>query len=93
MVSALTDPIPNGENHDSDGWTAPAGASPAQTRTSATTANSASVTISAVSSQRCVRALSSMPTTQTAVITAIHTTPTPVTATIDGLSTPRSRNV
>ena len=50
-VSALVEPIANGENHESSGWTDAAGAVPAQTRVSATTAKIASVTISAVSSQ------------------------------------------
>jgi hypothetical protein len=50
------------------------------------------VTISAVSSQRCVRALTSMPMTQITVITAIHATPTAVTATTDGCWMPSSRN-
>jgi hypothetical protein len=64
-VSALVESIANGENHESSGLTAPGGAVPAQTRTSATTAKIASVTISAVSSHCCVLAFSSMPMTQT----------------------------
>src|SRR5919112_3454411 len=91
-TSAPDESIANGENHESSGEIEPAGPSPAATRTSATTAKIASVTISAVSSQRCVRALSSMPITQMYVITAIHTTPTAVTAAAEGASIPNSRN-
>ena len=48
-----------------------------------------------MSSQRCVAALSSMPMTQIQVITAIHTTPTIVTAQLvsAAASQPNSRNV
>src|ERR687886_2254791 len=92
-VTPLTESIANGENQDSEGSTAPAGAWPIHTRTSAISANAASVTISAVSSQRWVRALSSMPITQTTVITAIQATPIAVTAAVDGSSTPNSRKV
>src|ERR1700754_3234105 len=88
-VSAPTEPTANGENHDSDGVAAP---SPSPTRTSATAANAASVTISAASSQRCVRALTSTPITQTPVMIAIQTTPTAVTASVDGALMPNSRN-
>src|ERR1700755_2837785 len=88
-VRATTGPTENGENQSSCGVSAP---SPSPTRTSATTANAASVTISAASSQRCVRALTSTPITQTAVMIAIQTTPTAVTASVDGASTPKSRN-
>src|ERR671927_511133 len=73
-VTPLTESIANGENQDSEGSTAPAGAWPIHTRTSAISANAASVTISAVSSPRWVRAFSSMPITQTTVITAIQAT-------------------
>ena len=53
--------IANGLNQLSSGVTEPAPASPAATLTKATTANSASVRISAPSSPTCVRADSSMP--------------------------------
>src|SRR5919201_5733507 len=92
-VSAPTESIANGENHDSDGSADPEGPSPVHTRTSATTAKADRVAISDVSSQRCVRALTSMPITQITVITAIQATPTAVTAATDGSSTPSSRNV
>src|SRR6478736_1862654 len=88
-VSAPPEPTANGENQSSDGVAAP---SPRPTRTSATTANAASVTISAASSQRCVRALTSTPMTHTAVMIAIQTTLTAVTASVDGAFTPNSRN-
>src|SRR3954470_6381733 len=88
-VIAPTEPTANGENQESAGVAAP---SPNPTRTSATTANAASVTISAASSQRCVRALTSTPITQTPVMIAIQTTPTAVTAIVDGASIPASRN-
>src|SRR3954471_13194091 len=91
-TSASVESIAKGENQDSCGLTEPDGASPAQTRTRATTAKSASATISAVRSQRCVRALSSMPITQMYVMTAIQTTPITVTAKVDGSSTPNRRN-
>src|SRR5919112_1901970 len=91
-TSAPDESIANGENHESSGELDPGGPAPAHTRTSSTTAKIASVTISAVSSQRCVRAFSSMPFTQMYVITAIHTTPTAVTATVEGSSIPNSRN-
>src|SRR3954447_2969682 len=71
------------------------GTSVKATFASATTANAASVAISAVSSQRCVLALSSMPMTQIQVMTAIHTTPTAVTAHVVSAADcqPNSRNV
>ena len=50
----------NGENHDSEGLTEPAGPVTAALM-SAHTAKIARITTSALSSQRCVRALSSMP--------------------------------
>ena len=58
------------------------------------TANSASVMISAPSSPTCVRADSSMPITQIAVMIAIQTTPTAVTANVDAAADcqPTSRN-
>ena len=64
------------------------------TLSSATAANSASVRISAVSSHRCVAALSSMPITQIQVMIAIHTTPTSVTAQLVSAAVcqPNSRN-
>ena len=83
----------NGENHEMSGLSDCGVASSVHTRIRATAAKMASVTTSAVSSQRCVRALSSMPMTQITVMTAIHTTPTAVTATVEGESTPNSRNV
>src|SRR6478672_13726067 len=92
-VSAPIEPTAKGLNHDSDGCSEPCGAWPVKTRVSATAAKTASVAISAVSSQRCVRALTSMPITQTTVITAIQTTPIAVTAITDGCETPSSRNV
>ncbi len=63
--------------------------------TIATTANSASVATSAVSSHCCVLALSSMPMTQIHVMIAIQITPTIVTAHIveAAASQPNSRNV
>src|SRR6478672_11600249 len=83
-VRALVEPIANGENHERAGLTDVGGAVPSQTRVS--------VTISAVSSHCCVFALSSMPMTQMYVITAIQMTPITVTATVEGLSMPKSRN-
>src|SRR3954447_3310293 len=93
-MSALNELIWNGFSQPRSGWVEPEIGS-AYTLTSATTANSASVTISAVSSQRCVLALSSMPMTQIHVITAIQTTPTSVTAqsVAAAVSQPKSRNV
>jgi hypothetical protein len=90
-VSAPIELTPSGLNQSSDGWIAPEGASPSQTRASATRAKAASAAISAVRSQRCVFALTSMPMTQTTVMIAIHATPTPVTASVDG-SMPNSMN-
>ena len=57
-------------------------------------ANSASVITSAPSSPTCVRADSSMPITQIAVITAIQITPTKVTAKVESaaLCQSKSRN-
>src|SRR4051795_11319377 len=94
-VSAVVESIANGENHEMSGWIEAAGAVPAQTRTSATTAKIASVTTSAVSSHRCVLAFSSMPMTQIHVMIAIQTTPTIVTAHIVSAADcqPNSRNV
>src|SRR3954454_22785214 len=76
------------------GSTAAGPAVPAATLASATTANSASVTISAPSSPTCVRAESSIPTTQIQVMIAIHTTPTTVTASVESAADfqPTSRN-
>jgi hypothetical protein len=70
------------------------GTSVKPTLISATTANSARVRISAVSSHFCVVALSSMPMTQIHVITAIQTTPTSVTAQLVSAADcqPKSRN-
>src|SRR5918997_1585152 len=81
VVSAAVPPsIANGENHVSCGCSEPASASPEYTRTSATRANSPSVSSSAPSRPTCVRADSSMPIVVIAVMTMIHTTPTAVTA-------------
>src|SRR5512133_2160807 len=76
------------------GSTACGAAWPAATLTSATTANTASVTISALSSPTCVRAESSIPTTQIQVMIAIQTTPTAVTASVESAADcqPTSRN-
>src|SRR3954454_14136256 len=82
-VSALVESIANGENHESSGSIALGPASPAYTLTSATTANSASVTTSAESRKYCVRALSSMPIVVIAVMITIQTTPTAVIAAVD----------
>src|SRR3954471_5318733 len=94
-VSAPTDGMANGENQDRSGVMAPGPAWPVNTRTSATAAKMASVTTSAVSSQRWVLALTSMPMTQIQVISAIQMTPTIVTAHIllAADCQPNSRNV
>jgi hypothetical protein len=70
------------------------GTSVTATLTSATTANRASVQISAPSSHACVLALSSMPMTQIQVMIAIHATPTSVTAQLVSAADcqPKSRN-
>ena len=62
---------------------------------SATTANSARITTSAVSSHFCVAALSSIPMTQIHVISTIHRQPTIVTAhaVFAAESQPKSLNV
>ena len=84
----------NGLSHAMLGSTDSGPASPAATLISATTAKAASVRISAPRRPTCVRAESSMPITQIAVMIAIHTTPTDVTANVDAaaLSQPTSRN-
>src|SRR6476646_7893324 len=94
LIMALTESIGNWLIHDVLGSTACGPASPFATLTSATTENSASVRISAPSRPTCVRAESSMPITQIAVMTTIHTTPTAVTAAVESaaLCHPTSRN-
>ena len=93
-ISASTESIANGLSHSGLKSTAFGPASPVATLTSATIANSASVISSAPSRPTCVRADSSIPITQIAVMIAIHTTPTAVTATVlaAALSQPKSRN-
>ena len=93
-MSAPTEGMANGENHDSVGRDR-AGAGVARRRRARArrAAKTASVTISAASSQRCVRALTSIPITQTTVMIAIHATPIAVTASSDGLWTPNSRKL
>ncbi len=68
------------------------GALPEKTLTRATIANSARVTISAPSRPTWVRAESSIPITTIEVISAIQTTPSAVTATVDSarLFSPKS---
>src|SRR2546421_11473957 len=73
-------PPPNGLNHDSDGWTASSPALPVHTRTSATTANTASTNSSSPSRITCVRADSSMPTQAIHVMARIQAQPSAVTA-------------
>src|SRR3954470_10325350 len=94
LISALVESIANGLSHDRLGSTECAPALPAATLTSATTEKSTSVTISAPSRPTCVRADSSMPITQIAVMIAIQTTPTSVTASVESaaLCQPTSRN-
>ena len=94
LISASNESISSGFSHERLGSTESGPASPVATLISATTANAASVRISAPSSPTCVRAESSMPMTQIVVITAIQTTPTAVTATTDSaaLSQPTRRN-
>src|SRR5882757_5606550 len=95
LVSAAVPPsIANGENHDSAGCSAAADASPEYTFTSATTEKTTSVTTSAPSRYHCVRADSSIPMTVIAVMTAIQTTPTRVTANVElaAASQPKSLN-
>ena len=92
-TNALVDAMPAGLNHSAAGFTEPAGASLANTRTSATTENRPSVISSAASSPICVFAFSSMPMTQIHVIAAMKMTPRTVTASVDASSTPNSRNV
>ncbi len=94
LISALVESIANGFSHERLGSTDSGPASPLATLTSATTENSTSVMISAPSSPTCVRADSSMPITQIVVMTAIHTTPTSVTANTESaaLCQPTSRN-
>src|SRR3954451_11446105 len=68
---------------------------PVATATSATTEKITSVMISALSRQTCVRAESSIPITQIAVMIAIQTTPTMVTAVVESaaLCQPTSRKL
>jgi hypothetical protein len=83
LTIAETLSISNGLIHERLGSTALSPALPVATATSATTANTTSVMISALSRPTCVRAESSIPITQIAVMTAIHTTPTAVTARVE----------
>ena len=73
-MNPLTPPKPDGLSHDTDGCTDPA-MSPPYTLISATTANSTSTASSVTSSTICVRALSSMPTTQIHVMPMMNATP------------------
>src|SRR6478609_4841281 len=94
LTIALNELICSGLIHAKLGLTAWGPAVPAATLTSATIENSRSVTSSALSSPTCVRADSSIPITQIAVMIAIQTTPTAVTATVESaaLCQPTSRN-
>src|SRR3954471_24563890 len=94
LTIASTESIANGFSQLRLGSTASGPASPAATLTSATTENSASVTISAPRRPTCVRADSSIPTRQIQVMIAIQTTPTTVTANVESaaLCQPTSRN-
>src|SRR4051794_31230622 len=94
LISALVESIWNGLSQPKLGSTACGPASPDATLTSATIENSTSVMISAPSRPTCVRADSSMPITQIAVMIAIQTTPTSVTANVESaaLCQPTSRN-
>src|SRR3954452_16752160 len=94
LTSALVESTANGLSHERLGSTASGPAVPAATLTSATTENSASVTISAPSRPTCVGADSSIPTRQIHVMIAIQTTPTIVTASVESaaLCQPTSRN-
>src|SRR4029078_9647672 len=94
LISWLVESTANGFSHDSDGSTEWGPAAPVATLTSATTENSTSVTISALSSPTCVRADSSMPMTQIVVMIAIQITPTSVTANVESaaLCQPTSTN-
>src|SRR6476659_6803660 len=94
LTTALNESIWNGFTHAKLGSTACGPAVPAATLTSATTENATSVMSSALSNPTCVRAESSMPITQIAVMIAIQTTPTAVTAAVESaaLCQPTSRN-
>jgi hypothetical protein len=93
-TSASNESISSGFNQLKLKSTASAPASPLATLTSAKIANSSSVISSALSRPTCVRAESSMPITQIAVMIAIQTTPTSVTASVEAAaeSQPTSRN-
>src|SRR3954465_10267668 len=95
LVRALNESISKGFVHQNDGSTAVPAASPLATLTSATTAKMPRVTISKLSSTTWVRADSSMPMQQIAVITASQATPTAVTAAVElaALSQSTSRKV
>src|SRR4051794_1796718 len=94
VVSAAVPPsMANGENQESCGCSAAAEASPAYTRTSATTANSRSAMNSAPSRYHCVRADSSIPIVLIAVMTTIHATPTAVTAAVEPAAESQCRSV
>src|SRR3954454_1644537 len=94
LINALVESIAKGFSHDRLGSTESGPASPVATLISATTENSTSVMISAPRRPTWVRADSSMPMTQIVVMTAIHTTPTVVTANVESaaLCQPTSRN-
>jgi hypothetical protein len=85
----------NGLIQEMLGSTALGPASPAATLTRATTAKMPSVISSALRRPTWVRAESSMPITQIAVMIAIHTTPTAVTAAVElaALSQSKSRKL
>src|ERR1044072_2916895 len=85
----------NGLSQEKLGSIEPAGAPPAYTLTSATTAKAARVTISAASSPIWVRAESSLPISTIAVTTQIQTPPTAATAAVEAAaeSQPTRRKV
>src|SRR4051812_49710934 len=78
-VIAPVDETANGENQSSVGSIAPGPAVPGNTRTRATTAKAARVTISAVSSPRCGRGVPPLPITQKTGQIADPQTPDPGT--------------
>src|SRR5436190_22890571 len=73
-------PLPNGRNHDSDGWIARLPACPAYTLIRQTTEKTASVSNSTPSRITWVRAESSIPTQLIQVITRIDAQPRSVVA-------------
>src|SRR5947209_12443665 len=95
LIAADTELISSGFTHDKLGFTACGPALPVATFTRATIENKTRVTSSAPSKPTWVRAESSMPITQIAVITTIHATPTAVTATVEAAAPcqPNSKNV